>query len=317
MSVILLVPGLISFFLVWRGRIETAFLSVYLPCLLLLPDDYSLRLPHLPPLSAAQFALLPLGFVGLSRLIRSRSFALMDILVVLFATSVGLSEILHEPVINDGIFSAIDAFVSLVLAYMAGRMLIEPDLRFATVRRFVTLVLLNGIPAIYELRMGQSLYGVIGARFLGIDIREGMQLRNGHARIGAVFGGGECAGIAFGMTYCLHAWLVYLRRLKVPVDLGETLTKLEKYHVPGMLLLLYVYLTQSRGPQIALCAGIVLLQIPRFKNTRVMTLVVGVLLLAGYLGTSAYFASYASVGQAATTEQQGRLRRREGGQAGD
>ena len=33
-------PGLISLVLVIRGRIETAFLSVYLPSLLLLPEDY-------------------------------------------------------------------------------------------------------------------------------------------------------------------------------------------------------------------------------------------------------------------------------------
>ena len=83
MSVLLLVPGLISLFLVLRGRIETAFLSVYLPCLLCLPEDYSLRIPHLPPISAAEFALIPLGVVGLFRLIRSGSFALMDILVLL------------------------------------------------------------------------------------------------------------------------------------------------------------------------------------------------------------------------------------------
>src|SRR5271170_7649477 len=144
MSVLILVPGLISFFLVWRGRIETAFLSVYLPCLLLLPDDYSLRIPHLLPLSAAQFALIPLGVVAFSRLIRSDSFALMDILAVLFPASVGLSEILHAPVINDGIFAAFGAFVSMSLAYLAGRQLIEPHLRLATVRRFVILVLLDG-----------------------------------------------------------------------------------------------------------------------------------------------------------------------------
>ena len=66
---------------------------------------------------------------------------------------------------------------------------------------------------------------------------------------------GECAGIAFAMTFCLNAWLVFLRRVKAPVDLGKTLTKLEKYHVPGLLLLLCFGLTQSRGPQIALAAG--------------------------------------------------------------
>ena len=124
MSILLLVPGLISFYLVWRGRIETAFLSVYLPCLLLLPTEYSLRIPHLPPLSTAEFALIPLGFVGLFRLLRSGSFALMDLLVVLYAGSVGLSEILHARVLNDGIFASMEAFVALVLAYMVGRQLI-------------------------------------------------------------------------------------------------------------------------------------------------------------------------------------------------
>jgi hypothetical protein len=305
MSLLLLVPGLISFYLVQRGRIEKAFLSVYLPCLLLLPQEYSVRLPHFPPLSTAEYALIPLGAVGLSRMIRSGSFALMDILVVLFTASVGLSEILHAPVLNDGIFSAMTAFVSMVLAYAAGRKLIEPDLRFTTVRRFVVLVLLTCFVAPYEYRMGQNLYGVIGHRILGItDISESMQLRNGHARIGAVFGGGECAGIAFAMTFCLHAWLVYLRRTKVPVDLGERLNKLEKYHVPGMLLLLCVWLTQSRGPQLSLAAACLILQIPRFKNTKLMTFVVVVLLAGGYMATSAYFASYTNVSDKAIADEQ-------------
>ena len=294
---LILVPGLFSFFLVWRGRIEAAFLSVYLPCLLLLPDDYSLRIPHLPPLSAAEFALVPLGFVGLSRLIRSGSFALMDVLVVLFASSVGLSEILHAPVVNDGIFSAMTAFISMVLAYMAGRQLIEPDLRLATVRRFVILVLLDGPLGVYEWKMGSNLYGMFGEKFLGIsNVGASVQLRSGHGRMGTVFDGGEPAGIALAMTFCLNAWLVYLRRVKAPVDLGKTLTKLEKYHVPGLLLLLYVWLTQSRGPLISLGAGYLILQIPRFKNTRLMTFVVAVLLVGGYMASSAYFSSYTQVG---------------------
>ena len=293
MSVLILVPGFISLYLVWRGRIETAFLSVYLPCLLLLPDNYSLRIPHLPPLSAAEFALIPLGLVGFSRLIRGDSFALMDILAVLFPASVGLSEILHAPVVNDGIFAALGAFVSMSLAYLVGRQLIEPDLRFATVRRFVILVLLDGPLGLYEWKMGSSLYGTFGMKFLGIpNVGESVQLRGGQGRMGTVFNGGEPAGIAIGMTFCLNGWLAYLQRVKAPVDLGKRLTKLEKYHVPGLLLLLYVWLTQSRGPLLALAGACVILQIPRFKNTRLMTIVVALLLVVGYSGSSAYFASY-------------------------
>ncbi len=307
MSLLVLVPGLISIFLVLRGRIETAFLSVYLPCLLLVPDEYRVRIPHLPPTSAAEFALLPLGLVGVYRLMRRRSFALMDILVVLYFASVSLSELLHSPVLNDAIFSTVSGFITTVLAYTAGRELIEPGLRLAAVRRWVILILLNGPTGLYEWRMGQSLYGMFGVRVLQLtSIGEAVQLRSGHGRMGEVFGGGECGGIAFAMTFCLNAWLVYLRRVKAPVDLGKTLTLLEKYHVPGMLLLLYLLLSQSRGPEIAMGAGLLILQIPRFKDIRLMTILVAVLLVGGYIAATAYFSAYTSAIDPTTlTEQQG------------
>jgi hypothetical protein len=308
MSAIFLIPGLISLFFVLRRRTDTAFLSVYLPCLLLLPDVYALRIPHLPPLSAADFALLPLSVVGFSRL-RSRSFALMDVLVLLYAASVGLSEILHAPVLNDGIFGAIGAFVTMVFPYVVGRQLIEPDLRFATVRRFVTLVLLDGIPGLFELRMGQSLYGIFSEKFLGGPIQ--MQYRNGHSRVGTVFNGGESAGIVLAMTFCLNAWLVFLRRIKAPVNLGRTLTILQKYHLPSLILFLYVWFTESRGPLLALGAGYLILQIRRNKNTKLMMLLVAAFLVVGYIATSTYFRSYANVsGYSAMDEQQSSARYR-------
>jgi hypothetical protein len=305
MSLLLLVPGFISLFLVLRGRIETAFLSVYLPCLLCLPESYTLRIPHLPPTSASQFALIPLGVLGLVRMIRSGSFVLMDILVVLYTASISLSEILHAPVLNDALFATKDSFVTMVLAYAAGRQLIEPDLRLATVRRFVILVLLDFPLGLYEWRMGQSLYGIFGVRVLGLStIGENVQLRNGHGRIALVLGGSEPSGIAFAITLCLNAWLVYLRRVKASVDLGKTLTTLEKYHVPGLLLFLCLWLTQARGPLIAFAAGYLILQIPRFKNTGLMTFVVAVLLVGGYMATVEYFNSYSNTAEP-TSEQQG------------
>ena len=304
MNVIFLLPGLISLFLVWRGWIDTAFLSVYLPCLLCLPEDYQLRIPHLPPTSAAQFVLLPLGFVGLFRLIRGGSFALMDILVLLYTASIGLSEILHAPIRQDGILSAITAFISIFLSYVVGRTLIEPDLRLAVVRRFVLLVLLNVIPGLYEWRMQQSLYAKFAESMGVTSVTAYVQPRNGHGRMGEVFGGAEPGGIVFAMTFCLNAWLVYLRRVHSSVDLGSTLATLERYHVPELLLFFCLLLTQSRGPLIALAAGYLILQIPRFKRTRIMTIVVAVLLMAGYLIESAHFASFADIDPSTMTEQQ-------------
>src|ERR1700733_2791947 len=128
MSILFLIPGIISFVFVYRRRILTAFFSVYLPSLLLLPQEYSLRLPHFPPLTAAQFALIPIGIVALRQLIRSRSFRIMDALVVVFVASITLTGILREPIAANAIFGGIDSFISILLAYVTGRRLIEPDL---------------------------------------------------------------------------------------------------------------------------------------------------------------------------------------------
>lgn len=306
MSLLFVLPAFLSIFFIWRKRIDTAFLSVYLPCLLLVPDAYEVRIPHLPPLSAAEFALIPLGAVGLTRLIRNGFFAWMDLLVVLYTASVSLSEVLHEPVRNDGIFAAMELFVSIILAYAAGRQLIEPNLRLAAVRRIVILVLLNGPTNLYEWRMGASPWGMVGQRLFGVTNQygEGMQLRNGHGRVGYVFGGGEPAGIAFAMTFCLNAWLTFLKRIKARADLNKIFNLIQRYYLAEILLLLYVFGTQSRGPEIALGAGFLILQIVRFKRVKRMMVVVALVLVAGYFGTTAYFNAYTNIDNP-STEQQG------------
>ena len=156
MNVLFLIPGIFSLVLVLRRRIVTAFLSVYLPSLLLLPQEYSLRIPHCPPLTAAQFALIPIGIATVRQLVRSRSFRFMDALVCMFVASIAVTEILREPIMANGIFAGIDAFISILLAYVAGRRLIEPDRRFEAVKRIVILFLLTAPICFWEWRMEQN-----------------------------------------------------------------------------------------------------------------------------------------------------------------
>lgn len=308
MSAIFLLPGLISLYLVIRGRIETAFLSVYLPALLLLPDGYALKFPHLPAISAAQSALIPIGAVALYRLVRNGLPALMDILVGLFIVSITASEVLRERVMNDGIFAALISFISIFLAYAAGRMMIEPGLRLVTVRRIVILTLLLGPIGLYDWRMGQSLYGLIGIRLFNLDsVRAFIQLRSGHGRLVASFNDTEIAGIIFGMIAALNVWLVYLRKWRSTADLGRPLDWLEKYHIPGLLLLLFVFLTQSRGPMIAVGVGYLILQIPKFKNKKAATVLVAILIAVSAAAAYQYFSHYTNVSDpgAIVNEQQG------------
>jgi hypothetical protein len=308
MSAIFLLPGLISLYLVIRGRVETAFLSVYLPTLLLLPDGYALRLPHMPPISAAQSALIPIGAVALHRLVRRGLPSLLDVLIGAFMVSIATSEILRERIMNDGILVAVNTFLSVFLAYVTGRMIIEPNLRFVTVRRFVILILLLGPLGLYEWRFGQNLYGVIGQRIFHLaSVQSTVQFRDGYGRVSASFNDAELAGIIFGMAAALNAWLVYLRKWRSAVDFGKPLAWLERFHIPGLLLLLYVFLTQSRGPLLAVGFCYLILQIPRFKNKKAAMAVAGILIAVAAVGAYRYFAHYTNVSDpgAVVSEQQG------------
>jgi hypothetical protein len=296
MIVLLLIPGIISFVLVCRGRVATAFLSVYVPSLLLLPQAYSLRIPHLPPLSTAQFALIPIGIVALRQLIRSGSFRFMDALVAMFVASFAITEILREPIVNDGILAAIDSFVSILLAYVAGRRLIEPDLRLETVRRIVILFLLTAPIGLYEWKMATDPYGLVGQKILGIaSVKQGIFIRNGHGRLAGSFENPEIVGIALGMAFALNAWLILLNKRQMGATLGKNFSKLQKFHVPEILLVVCIWFTESRGPQMALAVGILILQISRFKNTKLATVVVAVLLAVAALGAQQYFARLTNI----------------------
>lgn len=294
MSAILLLPSLISLFLVIRGRIETAFLSVYLPSLLLLPDEYNVHIPHLPPLSAAEFALVPPGVAALLRLIKSGSFRLMDALVPLLVISYDISEILHESNLNDAIFRSITPGISMFLAYVAGRQLIEPGLRLTAVRRIVVFFLLVTPICMYQWKF-RNVYGIIGNRYLKLPMVDYVSdSRDGHGKAGGAFQSSELDGIALVMTFALNAWLVFVNKRK-GAALGKWLSMLEQYHAPALLLLFSLFLTQERAPLMVTAVVLLIIQIPKFKRTKLVTGLIAVLLIAGYLAAKQHFDKYAYI----------------------
>lgn len=282
MSVLVLVPCLICLVLVVRGRVETALLSVYLPTLLLFPQAFSIRLPHLPQFSISELVAIPLGIVALYRLIHKGHPVLMDFLVGSFLVCLTGTEVLREHDTKDGLCIAAISFVSMLLCYVIGRTMIEPDLRMATVQRIVLLVLLLGLPGIFEWRMGHNIYAPLG-KYFDVEMAPNIQIRGGHGRFSAAFTDSEIAGIAVGMVAALNAWLAYLWRIRSWEKPGKIFSLLERYHIAGLLMLIYVVLTQSRGPLIALMVGYLILQIPRFQNPKLATAIVALLIIGGGL----------------------------------
>ena len=308
MSLILLIPGLISLYLVLRGRAETAFLSVYLPALLLLPNGYAMRIPHMPLISAAQFALLPILPTAFARYFKQGRFQLMDLLVAGFVASAAVSEVKRELIPKDGMMIAIDMFISIFCVYIVGKTMIEPSgIRFETSRRIVWLMLLMLPMGLAEWRLGQDFYGVFAERVLHIfTVPSYLQIRGGHGRLNVSFSDAEIAGIALAMTTMLAVWLFYLRRWNVLPASRKLLARAERMHVPEFLLLLALFLTQSRGPMLGVMVGYVVALVPRFRKTRPMAILAYTMILVMVVAIVAYFFAYTRAATSGDiTEQQG------------
>jgi hypothetical protein len=294
MAFIFLIPFFLSILFLIEGRADLAFLNVYLPCLFLLPSYYLIRIPHMPPQSAAEWALFPIGIVLLFARGSWPRLRRMDLWVVGFMVSLGASELLRETSTKDGLALFANIFVQMFFAYLAGRCLIEPDLRIPTVKRIVFLFLCLTPAVLWEYRMGENPWITAAHRIFNLEIGSFVQIREGHARVQASFGHAILAGIMFFIVFLLNAALrdIYQRD---KFRLGPLFTILERYHVPAVLLLLFLLLTRSRGPMIGAAVGYSILQIPRFRNVKVGVAVVAlVLVLAGVLADS-YFNKYAGV----------------------
>jgi hypothetical protein len=105
----------------------------------------------------------------------------------------------------------------------------------------------------------------------------------------------------------LNAWLFYLRKWHSTANLGKQLDWLEKFHIPGLLLLICVFLTQSRGPMLAVGVALLILLIPRFKNRKVAIVMATVLIAVAAVGAYRYFSQYTNISDPGTivNEQQG------------
>jgi hypothetical protein len=283
MELIILLPAVISWVTLAKGSIRRALLNVYLPSVLLLPQYYIVRFPHLPPLTFADAAVLPLGAALWVKEMRRWRFDWMDVWVVLFALSAALSEGLstalangtwknllavnRPPVITNlanGGLQLFEGLCTMVVPYMLGKLLIEqqeadgPPARKQAVRRLVVLLAFVAAFCVYDFFTGRSLWQTLFRHiFPGQLVGWGVQMRWGFGRVAGHFAHAILAGMIFlmGLIYCL--WLrVFAPRWgtrRVLNGLPLTARGLTLWAIGGGLLM-----TQSRGPWIAVGLALIL-----------------------------------------------------------
>jgi hypothetical protein len=338
MDLIILIPAVACWVALAKGTVRSAFLNVYIPVVLLLPQYFSLRFPHLPPLSFADAAILPLFLALCLKEVRRWRFSWMDLLVVLFALSVAVSEGLSTA-LADGTWkrlfladgSHVDTnfanaglmffaeLTTVVVPYMLGKLLIEQGsaddepARIPLVRRIVVLLAVVAGISVIDFVTGKSSWQTVFIRlFAGTTSNWPQQMRWGFGRIAGPFGHAILAGTIFliGLIYCL--WLrTYAPEWgtrRVIGGLPLTFRGLVMWALIGGLLM-----TQSRGPWVG--AGLALMLVllmQRFATLKAATLfalVSMVLLVAAYY----YGKQYAGVqrSEAVNDEQRNAIYRRE------
>jgi hypothetical protein len=338
MDLIILIPAIACWVALARGTVRSAFLNVYIPVVLLLPQYFTLRFPHLPPLSFADAAILPLFLAICLKELRRWRFSWMDLLVVLFAFSAALSEGFStvlangtwrrlfmangEPVdanLANGGLMLFGELTTVVVPYMLGKLLIEQGgadddpTRIPLIRRVVVLLAVVSGISVIDFFTGKSSWQTVFIRlFGGTASNWPQQMRWGFGRIAGPFGHAILAGtiLLMGLIYCL--WLRSYSpdwgTRRVIGGLPLTLRGLAMWAIVGGLLM-----TQSRGPWVG--AGLALLLVAlmqRYSTWKAATLfglVASVVLVAAYI----YGKQYTEVQRTAAVddEQRNAIYRRE------
>lgn len=94
MGFIAAIPGILAIIFATSRGIPAAFLQVYLPVMILIPDYYRWVLPALPDPTFGEAAIFPIAVLFIIRYGSQWRFSLTDILIAGFALSMTVSEYL-------------------------------------------------------------------------------------------------------------------------------------------------------------------------------------------------------------------------------
>jgi hypothetical protein len=339
MALIILLPAVLCWVVLAKGSARSALINVYLPSVLLLPQYFELRFPHLPPLTFADTAIVPLGIALCVTEMRRWRLDWMDLLVVLFALSSALSEglstvlaegtwprIFTSPAetlpgnVNNGIFQFITGILRVILPYMVGKLLIEggeyegQPARKVFLRRMVIMLAFVAAVSVVDFLTGRSTWQTAFRHFFPDQpTLWPTQVRWGFGRVTGAYAHAILAGMVFlmGLTYCvwLRSFAPEWGGRKIIKGLPLTFRGLVLWATIGGLLM-----TQSRGPWLGVMLAMVFVFLMRtftvVKATVIFLVLAAAFSTVGYFVGNAYTKAAGPI-QGLSEEQQSAIYRRD------
>lgn len=298
LSFIGFLPAFIAFRYAMATSVRDAFLKIYIPVLLCLPDYYRVITPGLPDPTCNQGVAIALLIVALMKGgFPTFRFSHVDIVVGIFAACVFNSE-LQASGYSDAQNLMFTMLFSVLTPYIMAKSFIEPcGLRFEFAKKIVICLAIVSIIDVYETRFGMNPFQMILQRFFpGQGEHWLVTFRFGMARTAGPYGHALLAGIIMMVGFRLQRWLQFS---------GAWPDKLEKFKwmplkVPQIMTLILTggfFITFAKGSWLAGFLAGFLVWVGRIKN-RVLALGM-VLAFVGFVLVPATgaFISYASVGR--------------------
>jgi len=304
MQFLAILPGIWALIVAFAKSPQRAFLDVYIPVLLCLPDYYRLILPGIPKLSFSHSAIIPVTIAYLFSSGPKWKWTLGDLLVTGFVCCVAYSEYL-----NSGYKDAQNLMVDMVclalLPYILTKALVEPGgLRVAFTKRLVMCLFVLSIISLYEFKFALTPWRLLLDGFFP-DQGGGWvtTFRWGFTRVAGPYGHAILAGAILVIGYRIQRWLEWSGEWEphfttIPLSWP-------KATVITLALAAGIIMTMVRGPWIGGFLGAGATMIGRAKNRWLTVGILAAFFVVCGIPAAIVAYNYASVGRAnATSDSQ-------------
>jgi len=205
----ILIPTLLSAIFVLLYTTERAFLSIYIPVLLLIPQIFVVKVSGLPEFTIGQMAIIPVAIGAFIKCFWRWRFSVMDFLVVGYIIVCTYSEY-----INLGFSPAQNILANMLTTvyapyYITKGLLHSAKLSVKFAKRLVFLVFISVLISLYEFRFVTNLFISIPGMFFPFQggTTWPALYRWGFVRIGGPYAQPIFMGMMVGVAILFNYWL--------------------------------------------------------------------------------------------------------------
>ena len=299
LSFIAYLPGLLAYYVAQNKSVTKAFIWVYIPALLLLPDYYRAITPGLPDPTFNQSASIALFIVFISQGSPGYRFSYTDLAVGFYAFSVSYSEFLASGY-SDAQNLMFFELTSVLFPYIFSKsLIIQFNLRYDFAKSIVLCLSIVFVLNLFENKFGYNLWqAYLGLFFPGQGDGWITTFRFGLARAAGPYAHCLVDGVIMAVGYRIQRWLQWSEAWSTNIKL---LAWLPKKITPAkfftLMILGGVLSTLGKGQWLAgiVAAGIVIIGRSK-QRVLAMTAVISMMIVIG-IPLMIAFLNYASVGR--------------------